>query len=116
MVEALAQRKTDVSNAVAYVNASARTVADLLVQARPPFQKAVKEADRTTSIAVADHDYLDNLLKTLPDTYGLLARQGLYGDFFSFYLCDLILKLNGKGGQPVYVKVAGQSTGRCAPK
>jgi phospholipid/cholesterol/gamma-HCH transport system substrate-binding protein len=27
-----------------------------------------------------------------------------------------VFKLNGKGGQPVYVKVAGQSTGRCAPK
>ena len=40
----------------------------------------------------------------------------LYGDFFSFYLCDAVLKLNGKGGQPVYVKVAGQNTGRCAPK
>ena len=52
----------------------------------------------------------------LPDKYKVLARQGIYGDFFSFYLCDLILKLNGKGGQPVYVKVAGQSTGRCAPK
>ena len=33
----------------------------------------------------------------------MLNRQGLYGDFFSFYLCDLILKLS-KGGQPVYVK------------
>jgi phospholipid/cholesterol/gamma-HCH transport system substrate-binding protein len=45
-----------------------------------------------------------------------LARQGIYGDFFSFYLCDVVLKLNGKGGQPVYVKVAGQATGRCAPR
>jgi len=27
-----------------------------------------------------------------------------------------VLKLNGKGGQPVYVKVAGQATGRCTPK
>ena len=41
---------------------------------------------------------------------------GMYGDFFSFYLCDVVLKLNGKGGQPVYVKVAGQSSGRCTPK
>lgn len=64
---------------------------------------------------MADHDYLDHLLATLPDAYRALARQGLYGDFFSFYLCDLFLKLNGKGGQPVYVKVAGQSSGRCAP-
>jgi phospholipid/cholesterol/gamma-HCH transport system substrate-binding protein len=52
----------------------------------------------------------------LPDAYQALARQGIYGDFFSFYLCDIVLKLNGKGGQPVYVKVAGQSTGRCAPR
>ena len=60
---------------------------------------------------VADHDYFDNLLNTLPDAYQALSRQGMYGDFFSFYLCDIVLKLNGKGGQPVYVKVAGQATG-----
>ena len=39
-------------------------------------------------------------LKTLPDAYQILGRQGLYGDYFSFYLCDVVLKLNGKGGQP----------------
>jgi len=65
---------------------------------------------------VADHDYLDNFINTLPDKYKVLNRQAMYGDFFSFYLCDAVLKLNGKGGQPVYVKVAGQTTGRCAPK
>jgi phospholipid/cholesterol/gamma-HCH transport system substrate-binding protein len=26
------------------------------------------------------------------------------------------LKVNGKGGQPVYVKLAGQDSGRCTPK
>ncbi len=57
-----------------------------------------------------------NLLNTLPDAYQVLSRQGLYGDFFSFYLCDVVLKLNGKGGQPVYVKVAGQYSGRCTPQ
>ena len=65
---------------------------------------------------MADHDYLDNLLNTLPEKYRALGRQGMYGDFFSFYLCDIVLKLNGKGGQPVYVKVAGQVSGRCTPK
>ena len=69
-----------------------------------------------SAIVVADHEYFDNFLNTLPDAYQALARQGIYGDFFSFYLCDVVLKLNGKGGQPVYVKVAGQSTGRCAPR
>ena len=101
---------------MAYTNAAAGSVADLLSQARAPFRKVVQETDRAAGIAVADHDYLDNLLNTLPDKYRALDRQGMYGDFFSFYLCDVVLKLNGKGGQPVYIKVAGQATGRCTPK
>jgi phospholipid/cholesterol/gamma-HCH transport system substrate-binding protein len=116
LIHGLAERKADISNAVAYTNAAAGTVADLLSQARAPFQKVVHETDRTAAIAVADHDYLDNLLNTLPDKYRVMDRQAMYGDFFSFYLCDVVLKLNGKGGQPVYIKVAGQPTGRCAPK
>lgn len=116
LVNGLAGRKTDIANAVAYTNAAAGTVAELLQQARPPAKKVVNETDRAAGIVVSDHEYFDNLLNTLPDAYQILARQGLYGDFFSFYLCDAVLKLNGKGGQPVYVKVAGQSTGRCAPR
>ena len=65
---------------------------------------------------MADHDYFDDFLNTLPDAYQILGRQGIYGDFYTFYLCDLVFKLNGKGGQPVYVKVAGQTSGRCAPR
>lgn len=116
LVSTLANRKQDISNAVAYANTAAGGVADLLVQARPPLKKVVAEADRTASIVVADKGYVDNLLNTLPDAYQVLGRQGLYGDFFSFYLCNIVLKLNGKGGQPVYVKVAGQDSGRCTPR
>lgn len=116
LVEGLEARGEDISNGLAYTNAAAGNIADLLVEARPPLQKVVAETDRTAGIVVADHEYFDNLINTLPDAYQALARQGLYGDFFSFYLCDLVLKMNGKGGQPVYIKVAGQSTGRCAPR
>jgi phospholipid/cholesterol/gamma-HCH transport system substrate-binding protein len=116
LVHALAERRSDISRAVAHTDAAAGSVADLLAESRQPFSKVVRETDRTAAIAVADHDYLDTLLDTLPDKYRALGRQGMYGDFFSFYLCDIVLKLNGKGGQPVYVKVAGQVSGRCAPK
>jgi phospholipid/cholesterol/gamma-HCH transport system substrate-binding protein len=116
LVHGLAARKTDIANAVAYTNAAAGSVADLLNQSRAPLQKVVHETDRAAAIAVADHDYLDNLINTLPDKYRALDRQAMYGDFFSFYFCDIVLKLNGKGGQPVYVKIAGQPSGRCTPK
>ena len=69
-----------------------------------------------SGIIDADHEYVEHLIDGLPDKYRILNRQAMFGDYFSFYLCDLVLKLNGKGGQPVYVKLAGQSTGRCTPK
>lgn len=116
LVHGLADRRTDISDAIAYTNAAASSVSDLLARSRAPLAKVVHETDRVASIAVADRDYLDNLLNTLPDKYRALDRQGMYGDFFAFYLCDVVLKVNGKGGQPVYIKVAGQATGRCAPK
>ncbi|ORA15682.1 MULTISPECIES: MCE family protein [Mycobacterium avium complex (MAC)] len=116
LVKALAEHKTDISNAVAYTNSSSATIADLLSQARPAFKDTVAQTDRAASIVMADKDYFDDLLNTLPDSYKTLARLGSHGDFIPEYLCNLFLKLNGKGGQPVYVKVAGQDTGRCAPK
>lgn len=116
LVHGLADRKADISNAVAYTNAAAGSMADLMSQARAPLSTVVRETDRVAEIAAADHEYLDNLLNTLPEKYQALYRQGMYGDFFAFYLCDVVLKVNGKGGQPVYIKVAGQATGRCAPK
>ena len=116
IVATLSERKEDVSNSVAYANSAAAGVADLLAQARPPLQTVVPQLDRTAGTIVADADYVDNLLNTLPESYRMLNRQGIYGDYFGFYLCEIVLKLNGKGGQPVYVKMAGQDSGRCTPR
>jgi phospholipid/cholesterol/gamma-HCH transport system substrate-binding protein len=116
LIEGLTARKQDVSNGLAYANAAASSIADLMSQARPPLKKVVHETDRTSTTILADHDYFDDFLNTWPDAMQVLNRQGLYGDFFSFYLCDIVLKLNGKGGQPVYIKVAGQTSGRCTPR
>ncbi|BCO34218.1 mammalian cell entry protein [Mycobacterium heckeshornense] len=116
LIAGLKARKQDITNGVAYANAAAGSIAELLAKARPPLQKVVHEADRTAGNALADHDFLDNFLNTWPDSLRILNRQGMYGDFFSFYLCDIVLKVNGKGGQPVYIKLAGQHGGRCTPR
>lgn len=116
LVAELSNHRTDISKGVANADAAAASLADLLDQTRPSLKETISQTDRTAGIVVADHDYVDNLLNTLPDAYQKLSRLGLYGDYFSFYLCEMVLKLNGKGGQPVYVKVAGQTTGRCTPK
>ena len=116
LVGELSDRRSDIANGAAYINAAAGSVADLLAAARQPINDTVIQTDRVAGQIMADHDYVDELVRTLPDAYQILARQGLYGDYFGFYLCDAILKLNGKGGQPVFVKLAGQDTGRCTAK
>jgi phospholipid/cholesterol/gamma-HCH transport system substrate-binding protein len=116
LVGGLKARKQDVSNGVAYANAAAASIADLLAHARPPLKKVVAETDRTAGTVLGDRDYVDNYLNTWPDAFKIVNRQALTGDWFSFYLCDVVLKLNGKGGQPVYIKVVGQASGRCTPR
>ncbi|WP_118915437.1 MCE family protein [Mycobacterium shigaense] len=116
LVDGLAQRRNDISTGLAYINAATGSVADLLVQARPPIKDVVHEADRMSAQVLSDRDYVDNLLKTLPDVYQVLARQGLTGDYFGFYFCEVLLKLNGKGGNPIFVKLLGQPSGRCTPR
>ena len=116
LVDGLAAKKTEITSGLAYVNEAAGTVADLLTQARPPLNQIVRENDTTSGNILADHEYFDNLLATLPDKYRTIGREGLYGDYFGFYLCDVTLKFNGKGGQPAYAKVVGQSSGRCAAR
>ncbi|ORW32752.1 mammalian cell entry protein [Mycobacterium paraense] len=116
LVGALAERKVDVTNSLAYGNAAAATIADLLEHGRPAIQNTLHQTDRTAGLILADRDYLDDLLASLPDTYRLIGRQGIYGDYYAFYSCEILLKVNGKGGQPVYIQLSKQTSGRCAPK
>lgn len=116
LLATLADRKRDIGNGIAYANAAAGSIADLVAKGRAPLTKILADGDRAGALILADRDYFDDFLNTLPDAYQMLNRQGLYGDFFSFYLCEMLFKLNGKGGQPVYVKVIGQPSGRCTPR
>lgn len=116
LVQGLSNRRTDIAHGVAHISAATATIADLFTDMRPPLKEAVVQTDRVSGQIEADHAYVDDLVKTLPDAYQILARNGLYGDYFGFYLCDAILKVNGKGGQPVFIKLAGQDTGRCTPE
>ena len=69
LVQGLADRKNDIATGTAYINAAAGSVADLLTDARQPIKDFVQQSDRVAGQIEADHDYVDNLVKTLPDAY-----------------------------------------------
>jgi phospholipid/cholesterol/gamma-HCH transport system substrate-binding protein len=116
LMTTLQARKDDLAQGIRGTDRIFFTGTEVLRKARQPLKKVVDQTDRVAGTLLADKDFLDNLINTLPDDYRIIGREGLYGDFFTFYLCDLILKVNGKTGQPVYVTLASQRSGRCTPK
>ena len=116
MMTTLQERKQDLALGFRGVERIYAAGVEVLTRARTPLKKVVDQTDRVAGTLLADKDFLDNLINTLPDDYRIIGREGLYGDFFTFYLCDLIVKLNGKTGQPVYINLASQRSGRCTPK
>jgi len=116
LVAGLNARKADIAHGLKAANGLALAGADVLRKARSPLKMVVDETDRVSGTVLADRDFVDNLINTLPDDYRVFGRLGLYGDFFSYYLCDLVLKLDGKNGQPTYVTLASQRSGRCTPR
>ena len=116
LMSTLQARKEDLALGIRGTDRLFFTGNEVLRRAREPLKKVVDQTDRVAGTLLADKDFLDNLINTLPDDYRIIGREGLYGDFFTFYLCDLILKVNGKTGQPVYVTLASQRSGRCTPK
>ena len=69
--------------------------------------------DRFAGQVMADRDYVDDLVKTFPTPTRCWLKRPLR-DYFGFYLCDAF-SINGKGGQPVFIKLAGQDTGGAHP-
>lgn len=109
-------RKNDIAKGLKGTDRFFSAVGEVLEKARGPLKTIVDQGDRVGEIIAADKEFLDHLINTLPDDYALINRHGLYGDFFSFYICDMMLKLNGKNGQPMYVTLASQRSGRCTPR
>nr|WP_245849057.1 MCE family protein [Mycobacterium palustre] len=116
LMKTLEARKKDVTAGIRGADRTFAVGAEILKRARLPLKKVVDQTDRVAGTVMADKDFVDNLINTLPDDYRVIGREGLYGDFFTFYLCDLILKVNGKNGQPTYITLASQRSGRCTPK
>jgi phospholipid/cholesterol/gamma-HCH transport system substrate-binding protein len=116
LMSTLQARRDDIAQGLKGADQLFAMGTEVLRRARSPLKKVVDETDRVAGTVMADKDFIDNLINTLPDDYQIIGREGLYGDFFTFYLCDLILKVNGKNGQPTYITLASQRSGRCAPK
>ncbi|MCK0517362.1 MCE family protein [Williamsia sp. DF01-3] len=113
LISGLSERSDQLTSAVAGISNASETIASLLDKTRPDIANDVSQINRVATTVNNDYDYVDNLLTELPQSYRTLSRLGLYGNFFTFFLCDATLKVNGPQGDPVYIDIIGQRAGRC---
>ena len=103
----------------ANISNAAGTVADLLAEDRGLLHKTLNYLDAVQQPLIDQQDQLNDFLKKVPTALNLIGRNiGSYGDFVSFYACDISLKINGlQAGGPVRtVRLFNQPSGRCSPQ
>src|ERR1700758_3753082 len=103
----------------ANISNAAGTVAELLADNRALLHKEINYLQALQQPLIDQSDQLSDLIHKLPTTLNLIGRSiGLYGDWVSFYLCDLTIKWNGlqPGGPVRTVRIWQQPTGRCTPQ
>ncbi|MFF3573998.1 MCE family protein [Nocardia jiangxiensis] len=115
LISGISKQSQPVADALAHIGSASGSVASLLNVTHADITSDVTQLGQVSGNIDNDYDYVDSLLSRLPSDYARLSRLGLYGDFFSFYLCDVTLKVNGPKGDPAYIKIAGQRAGRCTP-
>ena len=103
----------------AHISNAAGTVADLLAEDRGLLHKTLNYLDAVQQPLIDQQDQLNDYLKKVPTALNLIGRNiGSYGDFVSFYACDISLKINGlqSGGPVRTVRLFNQPSGRCSPQ
>ncbi|MBF4997301.1 MCE family protein [Nocardia sp. BSTN01] len=115
LISGISAQTGPVGDALVHIGEASKSVADLLNVTHTDIKSDIDQIGRVSTNIDDDHEYLDTLLSQLPDRYQRLSRLGIYGDFFSFYLCDATLKVNGPHGDPVFINIVGQRAGRCTP-
>ena len=103
----------------ANISNAAGTVADLLAEDRGLLHKSINYLDAVQQPLIDQQVELNEFLHKVPTALNLIGRNiGSYGDFVSFYACDISLKINGlQAGGPVRtVRLFNQPSGRCSPQ
>lgn len=117
VVHTLSENRDAVVGGIDHINGATGTLAALLNDTRPGMKTDIAELNRLMGLLSTDEsqEKLNWVLGKMPAAFRQLVRVGSYGSNFNFYLCGLKFKIDGPGGNPIYIPFKNQTTGRCAP-
>lgn len=115
LVSGLAANSQPIGESVSRLNDASANMTTLLSDVRPALREDVAQIDRVATLINEDEPYVESVINRLPSDFEKMGRLGVYGSFFQFYLCGVIVQVtNPATGQGIYLPQYEQTTGRCA--
>ena len=115
LVSGLADNSEPIGESVSRLNDASANMTTLLSDVRPALREDVAQIDRVAQLINEDEPFVENVMNRLPSDFEKMGRLGVYGSFFQFYLCGVIVEITSPGtGESVYLPQYEQTTGRCS--
>ncbi|GAA1051684.1 MCE family protein [Dietzia natronolimnaea] len=115
LVSGLAANSEPIGESVSRLNDASANMTTLLADVRTPLKEDIAQLDRVATLMNEDEPFVENVINRLPSDFEKMSRLGVYGSFFQFYLCGVIVQLtNPATGRSVYLPQYEQTTGRCS--
>lgn len=115
LVSGLAANSEPLAESVSRLNDTSANMTTLLADVRPSLKEDIAQIDRVATLINEDEEFVESVINRLPSDFEKMGRLGIYGSFFQFYLCGVIVEItNPATGNPLYLPQYEQTTGRCA--
>lgn len=115
LVSGLSANAGPIGESVDRLNDASANMTTLLADVRPALREDVAQIDRVATLINEDEPFVENVMNRLPSDFEKMGRLGIYGSFFQFYLCGVIVQItNPVTGQGLYLPQYEQTTGRCS--
>lgn len=114
LVSGLAANSKPLAESVSRLNDTSANMTTLLADVRPSLREDIAQIDRVATLINEDEPFVENVMNRLPSDFEKMGRLGVYGSFFQFYLCGVIVEItNPATGKGLYLPQYEQTTGRC---
>ena len=115
LVSGLSANSDQIGQSVTRLNDASANMTTLLADVRPALQEDVAQIDRVAQLINEDEPFVENVINRLPTDFEKMGRLGVYGSFFQFYLCGVIVQISSPvTGEGLFLPQYEQTTGRCA--
>lgn len=115
LVSGLAENSEPIGESVSRLNEASANMTTLLADVRPSLKENVEQIDRVATLINDDEAFVEKTIQRLPTDFEKMGRLGVYGSFFQFYLCGVVMRFtNPVTGNDIFLPQYEQTTGRCS--